>query len=145
MKGDSLIWLNSNCSFYECKLYQWFWSDWSRSTFSPCLLPPWLWFPWRLEDDWLHINSEPKSCGCHGAVALTLRLSLSVSASVVPFPYQPQFDCCCTVTQPTLQRAAQASSTLPLEGALESKLHREKWFWFYWEYKMFYQNPFTGF
>lgn len=47
-----LIWLNSNCSFYECKLYQWFWSDWSRSvSFSPRLLSPWLWFQWRLEDD----------------------------------------------------------------------------------------------
>lgn len=72
-------------------------------------------------------------------------VSVHLSAGVVPFPDQPQFDCCCTVTQPTLQRAAQASSTLPLEGALQSKLHREKWFWFYWEYKMFYQNPFTGF
>lgn len=113
---------------------------------SPCLLPPWLWFPWRLEDDWLHINSEPRSCGCHGVVAVTLHLSPSVCQCCAFFfpPDQPQFDCC-TVTQPTLQRAAQASSALPLEGALQSKLHREKWFWFYWEYKMFYQNPFQAF
>lgn len=54
-------------------------------------------------------------------VVVSTALVFCLSARVVPFPFQPQFDCC-TFTQPTLQRAAQASSTLPLEGALQSKL-----------------------
>lgn len=111
--------------------------------FLPCLFSSRLWFPWRLEDDWLHINSEPRSCGCHGVISLTLHLSLSVYQSCAFSLFNHSLTV--VVTQPTLQRPAQASSTLPLEGALQSKLHREKWFWFYWRYKMFYQNPFNGF
>lgn len=81
------------------------------AVFSPCLLPTWLWFPWRLEDDLFHIISEPRSCWGPGVVTLTPRLSPSFCLTVLClFPDRPQFDCWCTVTQPTLQRAAQASS-----------------------------------
>lgn len=71
-----------------------------------------------------HINSGLRSC--HGDYVF-----VSVCLSLVPLPYQPQFDCC-TGTQQTLRRAAQASFTHPLEGALQGKLHRKTWVWFYW-------------
>lgn len=70
--------------------------------------------------------------------------SVSLLCLFVP-ACQPQFDFC-SVAHSTHQRAAQASFTLPLEGALQSKLQtmQGKWFLFYWEYKMFYQNPFIA-
>lgn len=148
MRGDFFFsfffWLKINYSVYECTVYQWFWSDWSRlaflfvflAFFVPRLLSPsWLWFPRRPEkrltshELWAEELWSPWRCITDSALSLC-----PVSQSCAFSPFQPEFDYC-TVTQPTLQRAAQASSTLPLEGALRSKLHREKWFWFYWEYK----------
>lgn len=88
-------------------------------------------------------NSEPWSWGCYGFKALTLR---SCSPLCLFSAHRPQFDCSCCVAQSTHQRAVWAFSSLPLEGALQSKLQtmQGKWFLFYWEYKTFYQNPFTA-
>lgn len=81
--ANLIIWFDwiQICSFFECKIHQWFWSDRSRSAVSPCLLVAWLWFPWRLDDYWLHINSEPRSRGCHGVASPTLHWSLPVCQS----------------------------------------------------------------